>query len=90
MTMQRRSIGKGLLGAAGGLALPAIAAPREAAAQRSANTLRVGFRDAVPNVDPYYNSQRTGVIIGHQAFDGLVHRDPESFRIVPALATEWR
>ncbi|MBW8267916.1 ABC transporter substrate-binding protein [Caldovatus aquaticus] len=90
MTMRRRSIGKGLLGAAaGGLALPAIAT-REATAQRAANTLRIGFRDAVPNVDPYYNSQRTGLIIGHQAFDGLVHRDPETFRIVPALATEWR
>ncbi|MBX6373193.1 MAG: ABC transporter substrate-binding protein [Acetobacteraceae bacterium] len=90
MTIERRSIGKGLLGAAAaGLALPAIA-PRQAEAQRSANTLRIGFRDAVPNIDPYYNSQRTGVIIAHQAFDGLVHRDPETFRIVPALATEWR
>jgi peptide/nickel transport system substrate-binding protein len=73
----------------GALAAPAILAG-PAAAQRSANTLRIAFRDAVPNVDPYFNSQRTGLIIGHQAFDGLVHRDPATFRIVPALATEWR
>ena len=51
--------------------------------------LRVVFRDAVPNIDPYFNSQRTGLILGHQAWDGLAHRDPESFRIVPALATAW-
>ncbi|WP_198369316.1 ABC transporter substrate-binding protein [Roseomonas rosulenta] len=86
MTISRRVLGQG---AAAVLAAPMIMA-RPAAAQRSANTLRIAFRDAVPNVDPYFNSQRTGLIIGHQAWDGLVHRDPATFRIVPALATEWR
>ncbi len=89
MTIRRRVLGQGIAATAGALALPSILI-RPAAAQRSANTLRVAFRDAVPNVDPYFNSQRTGLIIGHQAFDGLVHRDPATFRIVPALATEWR
>ncbi|HWT10205.1 MAG TPA: ABC transporter substrate-binding protein [Roseomonas sp.] len=89
MTIGRRKLGQGVAAAAGGLALPWLA-PRRAEAQRSANTLRIAFRDAVPNVDPYFNSQRTGLIIGHQAMDGLVHRDPATFRIVPALATEWR
>jgi peptide/nickel transport system substrate-binding protein len=83
MTISRRTLGLGALAAPALLAGPAQA-------QRSANTLRIAFRDAVPNVDPYFNSQRTGLIIGHQAFDGLVHRDPATFRIVPALATEWR
>jgi len=90
MTIRRRTIGQGLLGAAGGLALPAVLAPRPAKAQRNADTLRVVFRDAVPNIDPYYNSLRIGLIIHHHYMDGLVHRDPETFRIVPALATEWR
>jgi peptide/nickel transport system substrate-binding protein len=90
MTIRRRMIGQGLLGAAGGLALPGVLASRQAEAQRNADTLRIVFRDAVPNIDPYFNSQRTGLILGHQAWDGLVHRDPETFRIVPALATEWR
>jgi peptide/nickel transport system substrate-binding protein len=76
--------------AAGALAAPGLLGARDAAAQRSADTLRVVFRDAVPNIDPYYNSQRTGLILGHQAMDGLVHRDPESFNIVPALAAGWR
>lgn len=83
MTISRRVLGRGALAAPMLLAQPAFA-------QRSANTLRIAFRDAVPNVDPYFNSQRTGLIIGHQAFDGLTHRDPATFRIVPALATEWR
>jgi peptide/nickel transport system substrate-binding protein len=89
MSIGRRRLGQGIAAAAGGLALPWVAM-RPAEAQRSANTLRIAFRDAVPNIDPFFNSQRTGLIIGHQAMDGLVHRDPTNFRIVPALATEWR
>ena len=88
MKISRRGLGQGVAAAAGGLALGSIGAG-PVMAQRSANTLRVAFRDAVPNVDPYFNSQRTGLIVAHQAMDGLVHRDPETFRNVPALATEW-
>src|SRR5215216_5553663 len=84
----RRGLGALAAGAVAGPALLAGSA-RQAAAQRNADMLRVVFRDAVPNIDPYFNSQRTGLILGHQAWDGLVHRDPESFRIVPALATAW-
>jgi len=89
VTIKRRLLGQGLAAAAGGLALPGLFA-RQAEAQRAANTLRIAFRDAVPNVDPYFNSQRTGIIIAHQAMDGLVHRDPETFKNVPALATAWK
>lgn len=87
MAIGRRSLGHGVLAA--GFALPALA-PRRAEAQRNADTLRVVFRDAVPNIDSYYNSQRTGLILAHQAWDGLVHRNPDDFRIIPALATAWR
>ncbi len=75
----------GLLGlmVAGTLSLPA-------AAQKSADTLRVVWRDAVPNVDPYYNSQRTGLILAHHAWDTLIYRDPETFQLKPLLATSWR
>ncbi|QQS13890.1 MAG: ABC transporter substrate-binding protein [Rhodospirillales bacterium] len=82
--MRMRSILGGLAAAAAlGLAAPA-------SAQKSADTLRILFRDAVPNIDPYFNAQRTGLILGHQAWDMLVHRDPDSFEIKPALATEWK
>jgi peptide/nickel transport system substrate-binding protein len=59
-------------------------------AQKSSDTLRVTWRDAVPDVDPYRNSLRTGLIVAHEAWDTLVYRDPETFKIVPALATEWK
>lgn len=59
-------------------------------AQKSADTLRILFQDAVPNVDMYFNSQRTGLILAHQAWDMLVHRDPATFEIKPALATDWK
>ena len=59
-------------------------------AQKSADTLRIAWRDAIPNVDFYYNSQRTGLIVSHQVWDTLVYRDPETFALKPQLATSWR
>jgi peptide/nickel transport system substrate-binding protein len=73
-----------LLAAAGAAVAPS------AFAQKGADTLRIQFVDAVPNVDMYFNSQRTGLILAHQAWDMLVHRDPETFAIKPALATDWK
>jgi peptide/nickel transport system substrate-binding protein len=59
-------------------------------AQKSADTLRISMRDALPNVDPYYNNLRTGVVMHHQAWDGLVYRNPDTFKIEPLLATAWK
>ncbi len=61
-----------------------------AAAQKSADTLRITWRDAVPDVTPYYNQQRTGIVIGHQAWDSLVYRDPETFQLRPLLAKSYK
>src|SRR4051794_17025177 len=72
-------------GAAAGLL-----AGREAAAQKAQDTLRIVDRFGLPNIDPYYNSLRTGLVQAHQAWDTLVHRDPDSFDLKPLLATEWR
>ena len=60
-----------------------------AMAQKSADTLRVTWRDSIPNVDFYYNSLRNGYIIQIHAQDGLVYRDPDTFQIKPLLATSW-
>ena len=68
--------------AAASLAEPALA-------QKSRDTLRVVWRDAVPDVDPYRNSLRTGLVLAHEGWDTLVYRDPHSFKVVPALATAW-
>jgi peptide/nickel transport system substrate-binding protein len=61
-----------------------------ATAQKSADTLRITERNALPNIDPYYNNLRTGVVMHHQGWDGLVYRNPETFKVEPLLATEWK
>jgi peptide/nickel transport system substrate-binding protein len=67
-----------------------LAASHAAWAQKSADTLRVTWRDAVPNVDPYYNQLRTGLILAFHAWDTLVYRDPDTLQIKPALAASWK
>jgi peptide/nickel transport system substrate-binding protein len=59
-------------------------------AQKSADTLRITWREAVPDLDPYRNSTRNGLVVAFQAWDGLVARDPETFAIKPLLATSWK
>jgi peptide/nickel transport system substrate-binding protein len=61
-----------------------------ALAQKSADTLRITWREAIPDVDPYYNSQRTGMVLAFQAFDCLAYRDPVTMEMKPALATSWK
>lgn len=72
------------------IAAAALALAPPAFAQKNADTLRILFTDAVPNIDMYFNSQRTGLILAHQAWDMLVHRDPATFELKPALATDWK
>ncbi len=83
--MKRREF----LGAAAASAT-AAAWGEAARAEKSKDTLRVTWRDAIPDVDPYRNTLRTGLIVAHEAWDTLVYRDPTNFKIVPALATEWK
>src|ERR1700694_2183144 len=66
----------------------AMAAP--ALAQKSADTLRITWRDAIPDVDPYYNSQRTGMVVAFHALDCLVYLDPETMELNHAFATSWK
>ncbi len=74
----------------GGILLALAVACSPAHAQKSQDTLRIAWRDAIPNVDFYYNSLRTGLIVSHHVWDTLVYRDPETFQIKPQLATAWR
>lgn len=59
-------------------------------AQKAEDTLRVVWRDAVLDLDPYRNALRTGLVVAHHAWDTLVHRDPETLQLRPLLATGWR
>jgi peptide/nickel transport system substrate-binding protein len=72
------------------LAALAFVAAGTAQAQKSADTLRVAWRDQIADVDPYYNNLRTGLIVAHQAWDTLVYRDPDGFVMKPLLATSWK
>ncbi|CAN5869584.1 ABC transporter substrate-binding protein [soil metagenome] len=72
------------------IAATVVAFAPPAFAQKAADTLRIQFTDAVPNVDMYFNSQRTGLILAHQAWDMLIHRDPATFELKPSLATDWK
>lgn len=72
------------------LAGASLALTRSAAAQKAADTLRIQFVDSVANIDMYLNNQRTGLVLAHQAWDMLVHRDPATFENKPALATDWK
>jgi peptide/nickel transport system substrate-binding protein len=75
----------------GALALAAAAVlPPAATAGKADDTLNITLRDAIPNVDPYYNTQAAGIIIALHAWDNLLDRDPVSFELRPALATEWK
>jgi peptide/nickel transport system substrate-binding protein len=75
----------------GALVAAALLGPvAPAEGQKSADTLRVVMRDALPNIDPYYNNLRTGVVMQHQGWDTLVYRNPDTFKIEPLLATEWK
>jgi peptide/nickel transport system substrate-binding protein len=81
---------RGSLRLAGALLAAGLTAAMPAAAQKSADTLRITWRDAVPDITPYYNQLRTGIVIGHQAWDSLVYRDPETFQIKPLLASSYK
>jgi peptide/nickel transport system substrate-binding protein len=61
-----------------------------AAAQAAQDTLRIAWRDAIPDLDPYYNSERTGLVVAQHAWDTLIYRDPATFQLRPQLATSWR
>ncbi|HET6305534.1 MAG TPA: ABC transporter substrate-binding protein [Rhodopila sp.] len=67
-----------------------LASAGPALAQKSADTLRITWRDAIPDVDPYYNPLRTGMVVAFQAFDCLIDRDPVTMEMKPALATSWK
>ncbi len=70
--------------------IAATLAATPAAAQKSADTLRITWRDALASADPYYNQLRAGLVLAHQAWDGLIYRDPDTFAIKPLLALSWK
>jgi peptide/nickel transport system substrate-binding protein len=61
-----------------------------AAPEKHPDLLRIAWRDAIPDLDPYYNQLRVGLVVAHHAWDCLIYRDPTTFQINPLLAIAWR
>ncbi len=72
------------------LALSLVMPPRPARAQASADTLRIAWRDVIADPTPYYSALRATLVLAHQAWDGLLYRDPETLQIKPAMAASWK
>ena len=89
--MRRRAMVMAALSLAAPAPLAPFAGPARAQrAEPPRDTLRVAWRDAVPDLHPYYNTQRTGLVLAHHGWDTLIYRDPDTLQLKPLLATTWR
>lgn len=67
----------------------ALASSTAALAGKDDDTLRVVWGVTVPNLDPYFNNLREGVIFADHVFDTLLWRNPDTGEYLPHLATGW-
>jgi peptide/nickel transport system substrate-binding protein len=65
------------------LVTPAVAGKKD-------NSVRFGDPQVLDNADPYFNSNRAGVILSHHVWDTLIYRDPTTNAYKPGLATSWK
>ena len=77
-----------LAAGAAALGLAALAA-MPANAGKADDTLRIVWKESVPNIDPYFNQLRSGFIIASLTMDTLVLKNPETGEFEDLLATSW-
>jgi peptide/nickel transport system substrate-binding protein len=65
------------------IATPALAGKRD-------NSIRVASYQVQDTLDPYFNTALTSLIIGHQIWDTLIFRDPNTGEHKGQLATAWK
>ncbi|MCO5069943.1 MAG: ABC transporter substrate-binding protein [Rhizobiaceae bacterium] len=63
--------------------------PLAAQAAKSDDTLRIVWKESVPNVDPHFNQLRSGIIINSLVMDTLILKNPSTGEFMPLLATSW-
>ncbi len=68
----------------------AVAITTPALAGKKENSVRFAFEQVLENADPYFSSQRIGVILGQQVWDTLIYRDPSSGEYKGQLASAWK
>ena len=82
------TLSKFIVAAVAALATGVASTPLLAA--KKDNSLRFGYDQVLDHADPYFNSVRIGVILGHQVWDTLIHRDPTTNDYKGQLATAWK
>lgn len=58
-------------------------------ADKSDDTLRIVWKESVPNVDPYFNQLRSGFIMAGLVMDTLIFKNPDTGEFQPLLAESW-
>jgi len=54
------------------------------------DTLRIPADQVLPDIDPYFNNELLGSIVGQHVWDTLVTRDAKTGEFTGQLATAWR
>ena len=67
----------------------ALAAAHPALAQKSKDTLRVGFFDPISTVDQFFDPKPETSFLTRGIFNSLVDIDVESGKVIPCLAESW-
>src|SRR5262245_52340450 len=65
------------------LAPPALAGKRD-------NSIKFAIENVLDNVDPYFNTLRTGINFAYHVWDTLIYRDPTTGEYKGQLATAWK
>lgn len=74
-----------------GVVLLGLAAlPEPAWAGKADDTLNIGLRRELQNMDAYFNTDRIGIIVARHIWDNLLYRDPTDFSYKPALAKSYK
>lgn len=73
-----------------GAALLAALLHQPVHAGKADDTLRMPADQVLPDIDPYFNNELLGSIVGQQVWDTLVTRDPATGQFKGQLATAWR
>ena len=60
-----------------------------AMANKSDDTVYVGFTKEVETLDSYFTSLREGIVLQRAIWDGLIHRNPVTGEYKGNLATDW-
>jgi peptide/nickel transport system substrate-binding protein len=66
-----------------------VFAATPAQAGKSDDTLRIVWKESVPNVDPHFNQLRSGIIINSMVMDTLLLKIPSTGEYAPLLAESW-